>query len=164
MLKGHIAIATLRFPKGTCGEQIDAFARKSLWDVGLDYAHGTGHGVGSFLSVHEGPQRIGKAASGVALQPGMILSNEPGFYLTGQYGIRIENLIFVKECAEHHGFFEFEELTLTPIDRELIDADLLTDREREWLNNYHQRVRETLMPLVNEKTQVWLQEATQPIG
>ncbi|MFC6634603.1 aminopeptidase P family protein [Microbulbifer taiwanensis] len=164
VLKGHIAIATLRFPKGTCGEQIDAFARKSLWDVGLDYAHGTGHGVGSFLSVHEGPQRIGKAASGVALQPGMILSNEPGFYLTGQYGIRIENLIFVKECAEHHGFFEFEELTLTPIDRELIDADLLTDREREWLNNYHQRVRETLMPLVNEKTQVWLQEATQPIG
>jgi len=163
VLKGHIAIATLRFPKGTCGEQIDAFARKSLWDAGLDYAHGTGHGVGSFLSVHEGPQRIGKAASGVALQPGMILSNEPGFYLTGQYGIRIENLVFVKECAEHHGFFEFEELTLAPIERRLIDAELLTEQEKAWLNNYHQRVRETLMPLVNEKTQVWLQQATEAV-
>ncbi|MCW8128627.1 aminopeptidase P family protein [Microbulbifer halophilus] len=163
VLKGHIAIATLRFPKGTCGEQLDAFARKSLWDVGLDYAHGTGHGVGSFLSVHEGPQRIGKGASGVALQPGMILSNEPGFYLTGQYGIRIENLVFVKESERHNGFLEFEELTLAPIERRLIKEELLTEQERSWLNRYHQRVRETLMPLVNEKTQAWLEEATQAI-
>lgn len=160
VLKGHIGIATLRFPKGTCGEQIDAFARKSLWDAGLDYAHGTGHGVGSFLSVHEGPQRIGKAASGVALQPGMILSNEPGFYLTGQYGIRIENLVFVKESERHSGFMEFEELTLAPIDRRLIKRELLTEQEKSWLNRYHQRVRETLMPLVNEKTQAWLEENT----
>lgn len=163
VLKGHIAIATLRFPAGTCGEQIDGFARKSLWDAGLDYAHGTGHGVGSFLSVHEGPQRIGKAATGVALEAGMILSNEPGYYLTGQYGIRIENLVFVKESAEHHGFLEFEELTLAPIARELIDPELLTEQERAWLNDYHQRVRETLTPLVNEKTQRWLDAATAPL-
>ena len=164
VLKGHIALATLRFPKGTCGEQIDAFARKSLWDVGLDYAHGTGHGVGSFLSVHEGPQRVGKASTGVALQAGMILSNEPGFYLTGQYGIRIENLVFIKESAEHHGFLEFEELTLVPIERKLIDPELLNQQEKDWLNRYHQRVRETLMPLVNTKTQAWLQETTAPIN
>ena len=163
VLKGHIAIATLRFPKGTCGEQIDAFARKALWDAGLDYAHGTGHGVGSFLSVHEGPQRIGKASSGVALEAGMILSNEPGFYLTGQYGIRIENLIFAKESEQHSGFLEFEELTLAPIERKLIDTDLLTAPEKEWLNSYHQRVRDTLLPLVNEPTQAWLETATAPI-
>nr|WP_236250457.1 M24 family metallopeptidase [Microbulbifer sp. ALW1] len=163
VLKGHIAIASLRFPTGTCGEQIDAFARKSLWDAGLDYAHGTGHGVGSFLSVHEGPQRIGKANSNVALEAGMIVSNEPGFYLTGEYGIRIENLIFVKESAKYTGFLEFEELTLAPIDRQLIEPALLDDAELDWLNRYHQKVRDTLMPLVNEKTQAWLQAATQPI-
>ncbi|WP_237060848.1 aminopeptidase P family protein [Microbulbifer sediminum] len=164
VLKGHIAIASLRFPAGTCGEQIDAFARKSLWDVGLDYAHGTGHGVGSFLSVHEGPQRVGKVSTGVALQPGMILSNEPGFYLTGQYGIRIENLIYVKESERHPGFLEFSELTLAPIDQRLVNRDLLTMQELEWLDNYHRRVRETLMPLVNGKTQAWLEEATRPLA
>nr|WP_282450234.1 aminopeptidase P family protein [Microbulbifer sp. CAU 1566] len=163
VLKGHIAIASLRFPSGTCGEQIDAFARKPLWDAGLDYAHGTGHGVGSFLSVHEGPQRIGKANSNVALEAGMIVSNEPGFYLTGEYGIRIENLIFVKESAKYTGFLEFEELTLAPIDRQLIEPALLDDAELDWLNRYHQKVRDTLMPLVNEKTQAWLTAATQPI-
>ncbi|KUJ82655.1 aminopeptidase P family protein [Microbulbifer flavimaris] len=163
VLKGHIAIATLRFPAGTCGEQIDAFARKALWDAGLDYAHGTGHGVGSFLSVHEGPQRIGKMHTSVALEPGMILSNEPGFYLTGQYGIRIENLIFVKESEQYPGFMEFEELTLAPIERKLIDKLLLTPMELEWLNDYHQRVRETLTPLVNERTRTWLQQATEKI-
>ncbi|AOS96921.1 Aminopeptidase [Microbulbifer aggregans] len=163
VLKGHIALATLRFPTGTCGEQVDAFARKALWDAGLDYAHGTGHGVGSFLSVHEGPQRIGKVSTGVALEPGMILSNEPGFYLTGQYGIRIENLIFVKESDQYPGFLEFEELTLAPIERKLIDKLLLTPMELEWLNNYHQRVRDTLMPLVDEKTQAWLQQATEKL-
>ncbi|WP_308363731.1 MULTISPECIES: aminopeptidase P family protein [unclassified Microbulbifer] len=164
VLKGHIAIATLRFPIGTCGEQIDAFARRALWDQGLDYAHGTGHGVGSFLSVHEGPQRIGKAGTGVPLQAGMIVSNEPGFYLTGQYGIRIENLVFVKESAEHHGFLEFEELTLAPIDRALIEVKLLSEQERKWLDDYHRRVRETLMPLVNENTQRWLEAVTEPLA
>ncbi|BBM00668.1 aminopeptidase P family protein [Microbulbifer sp. GL-2] len=163
VLKGHIAIATLRFPRGTCGEQIDAIARRSLWEVGLDYAHGTGHGVGSFLSVHEGPQRIGKIATGVALQAGMILSNEPGFYLTGQYGIRIENLVFVKESADYVGFLEFEELTLAPIDQKLIDVELLTEKELNWLNRYHQRVRNVITPIVNEKTAQWLQGATEAL-
>lgn len=164
VLKGHIAIATLRFPAGTCGEQIDAFARKSLWDAGLDYAHGTGHGVGSFLSVHEGPQRIGKATTGVALEAGMIVSNEPGFYLTDAYGIRIENLIFVKKCEQYPGFLEFSELTLAPIDRNLIDPALLTESESQWLDTYHQRVSEILSSLVNEKTRDWLRDATQPLG
>ncbi|MDP5209445.1 aminopeptidase P family protein [Microbulbifer sp. 2205BS26-8] len=163
VLKGHIAIATLRFPQGTCGEQIDAIARRSLWEAGLDYAHGTGHGVGSYLSVHEGPQRIGKVATGVALQPGMILSNEPGFYLTGQYGIRIENLVYVKESGEYPGFLEFETLTLVPIDRVLIDTDLLATRERDWLNRYHQRVRQVITPLVDQHTANWLRAATEPL-
>ncbi|WP_444929628.1 aminopeptidase P family protein [Microbulbifer sp. SSSA002] len=163
VLKGHIAIATLRFPRGTCGEQIDAIARRALWDVGLDYAHGTGHGVGSFLSVHEGPQRIGKVTTGVPLQPGMIVSNEPGFYLTGQYGIRIENLVFVKKSDDYPGFLEFEELTLAPIDRNLIDITLLTEAERTWLNDYHQRVREEIVPLVNEKTAEWVKRATEAL-
>ncbi|MCQ3829787.1 aminopeptidase P family protein [Microbulbifer elongatus] len=163
VLKGHIAIASLRFPKGTFGEQIDAFARKSLWDAGLDYAHGTGHGVGSFLSVHEGPQRIGKASSQVALEPGMILSNEPGFYLTGEYGIRIENLVFIKDSSRYPGFLEFEELTLAPIDQQLIDPTLLTAEEIQWLNDYHHKVRETLEPLVSESTRDWLVAATAPI-
>ncbi|WP_299941269.1 aminopeptidase P family protein [uncultured Microbulbifer sp.] len=163
VLKGHIAIAALRFPQGTCGEQIDAIARRSLWEVGLDYAHGTGHGVGSYLSVHEGPQRIGKVATGVALQPGMILSNEPGFYLTGQYGIRIENLVYVKESEDYPGFLEFEELTLVPIDCVLIDADLLSARERDWLNRYHRRVRQVITPLVDEHTADWLRAATEPL-
>ncbi|QIL91537.1 M24 family metallopeptidase [Microbulbifer sp. SH-1] len=164
VLKGHIAIASLRFPKGTCGEQIDAFARKSLWDVGLDYAHGTGHGVGSFLSVHEGPQRIGKANTNVALEAGMIVSNEPGFYLTGEYGIRIENLVFVKESAEYPGFLEFEALTMAPIERQLVDPELLADSELIWLNRYHATVRETLLPLVSEQTRNWLVAATEPLS
>ncbi|WOX06662.1 aminopeptidase P family protein [Microbulbifer pacificus] len=164
VLKGHIALATLRFPKGTCGEQIDAFARKSLWDVGLDYAHGTGHGVGSFLSVHEGPQRIGKATTNVALEPGMIVSNEPGFYLTGEYGIRIENLIFITESQNYPGFLEFDALTLVPIERQLIDPALLSDSELGWLNDYHKKVQETLSPLVNEQTRAWLVAATAPLA
>ncbi|MCA0901561.1 aminopeptidase P family protein [Microbulbifer agarilyticus] len=163
VLKGHIAIATLKFPTGTCGEQIDAFARKPLWDAGLDYAHGTGHGVGSFLSVHEGPQRIGKVTTNVALEAGMIVSNEPGFYLTDEYGIRIENLIFVKERDGFPGFLEFEDLTLAPIDRQLINADLLSDAELQWLNDYHEKVHTTLANHVDEHTRAWLAEATAPI-
>ncbi|MBB5212923.1 aminopeptidase P family protein [Microbulbifer hydrolyticus] len=164
VLKGHIAIASLRFPEGTCGEQIDAFARQSLWSVGLDYAHGTGHGVGSFLSVHEGPQRIGKANTNVPLEAGMIVSNEPGFYRTDEYGIRIENLIFVKSSDQYPGFLEFEALTLAPIERQLIEPSLLTDSELEWLNGYHAQVRETLSPLVNDHTRSWLEAATRPIA
>ena len=133
VLKGHIALATARFPAGTTGSQLDALARYALWQVGLDYDHGTGHGVGAYLSVHEGPHRISKIANNVALQPGMIVSNEPGYYKTGAYGIRIENLVAVKE-AEIEGadrrYFEFETLTLAPIDLACIDAGLL-DRGRE---------------------------------
>ena len=164
VLKGHIAIATLRFPAGTCGEQIDVLARRALWDAGLDYAHGTGHGVGSFLSVHEGPQRIGKANTGVALEEGMIVSNEPGFYLPGEYGIRIENLIFIKESADFPGFLEFEDLTLAPIDRTLINPQLLSDDELKWLNRYHEKVQTALTNLVDTPTQKWLNLATAPIA
>ena len=163
VLKGHIAIATLRFPQGTCGEQIDAFARQSLWSVGLDYAHGTGHGVGSFLSVHEGPQRIGKVSTHVPLEAGMIVSNEPGFYRAGEYGIRIENLIFVKACEQYPGFLEFEDLTLVPIERQLIEPALMTDSELTWLNQYHRKVQQSLSPQVNEHTRAWLKMVTRPI-
>lgn len=165
VLKGHIAIATARFPRGTTGSQLDPLARLPLWQAGLDYDHGTGHGVGSYLGVHEGPQRISKAANSVALEPGMIVSNEPGYYKTGAYGIRIENLVVVTEC-EPDGLGEgerpllgFETLTLAPIDRNLVDRDLLNAEERAWLDDYHLRVRETLSPRVDEATARWLAEA-----
>lgn len=134
VLKGHIAIAMARFPVGTTGAQLDALARQYLWAEGLDYAHGTGHGVGSFLSVHEGPQGISKRARNVALQPGMILSNEPGYYKEGAYGIRIENLVLVEERGA--GWLGFENLTLAPLEDALIDASLLSDAERQWLEDY----------------------------
>ncbi len=140
VLKGMIAISTLRFPKGTTGAEIDAFARAALWKAGLDYAHGTGHGVGSYLSVHEGPQRIAKTGR-QELLPGMILSNEPGYYKPGEYGIRIENLIIVTEAEEIPGgdrpMLGFETITLAPIDRRLIDAHLMTREELQWLDAYH---------------------------
>ncbi|MFI5000313.1 MAG: aminopeptidase P family protein [Reyranellales bacterium] len=166
VLKGHIALATARFPVGTSGSQLDALARYSLWQAGLDYDHGTGHGVGAYLSVHEGPHRISKMASTVALQPGMIVSNEPGYYKTGAYGIRIENLVAVKEATiegADRKYLEFETLTLAPIDLACIDATLLTDAEKAWLNAYHQRVRETIGPQVDEATRAWLQEATRAL-
>jgi Xaa-Pro aminopeptidase len=166
VLKGHIALATARFPAGTTGSQLDALARYSLWQVGLDYDHGTGHGVGAYLSVHEGPHRISKAANNVALRPGMIVSNEPGFYKAGAFGIRIENLVAVKE-AEIEGadrqYLEFETLTLAPIDLNAIDVALLTEAERQWLNAYHARVREVVSPQVDEPTRRWLEEATRAI-
>jgi Xaa-Pro aminopeptidase len=166
VLKGHIALALARFPKGTTGTQLDAFARRALWQKGLDYDHGTGHGVGSYLGVHEGPQRISKAANTQPLLPGMIVSNEPGYYKTGAYGIRIENLVLVQsaEGSAEREMLGFETLTLAPIDRNLIDPSLLEDEEIAWLNAYHGTVRKTLTPLVDADTARWLAEATQPIG
>jgi Xaa-Pro aminopeptidase len=166
VLKGHIALASARFPVGTTGSQLDVLARYALWQVGLDYDHGTGHGVGAYLSVHEGPHRISKMPNSVALQPGMIVSNEPGYYKTGAYGIRIENLVAVKEIeieGADRRYLEFETLTLAPIDLACVETGLLTEAERQWLNNYHRRVRETVGPNVDEATRTWLAEATRPI-
>jgi Xaa-Pro aminopeptidase len=166
VLKGHIALALARFPKGTTGTQLDGFARRALWEEGLDYDHGTGHGVGSYLGVHEGPQRISKAPNTQALLPGMIVSNEPGYYKTGAYGIRIENLVLVQPAdgSAEREMLGFETLTLAPIDRNLIDPSLLDKDELAWLDAYHRRVRETVTPLVDADTARWLAVATQPIG
>ena len=167
VLKGHIALATAKFPEGTTGSALDAFARRPLWEAGLDYDHGTGHGVGSYLSVHEGPQNISKRPIGQALKPGMICSNEPGFYKTGEYGIRIENLVVVSEGKDLPGgerkMMEFETITLAPIDLALVEPKLLSEEERGWLNAYHARVRETLSPLVDSETKPWLIQATRAI-
>ncbi len=166
VLKGHIALAMARFPIGTSGSQLDALARMPLWQAGMDYDHGTGHGVGHYLSVHEGPQRISKLPNRVALEPGMVVSNEPGYYKAGAFGIRIENLVAVKESAagpDGLPMLEFETLTLAPIERALIDPALLTDVEAAWLDGYHARVRDTLTPLVDEATRSWLAAATSPI-
>ena len=167
VLKGHIAIATARFPLGTNGGQLDSLARISLWEAGLDFQHGTGHGVGSFLSVHEGPQRISKAHGTAPLEVGMIISNEPGYYKTDSYGIRIENLVMVVNADHQEGmegtFLEFENLTLAPIDRRLIDGDMLDHSEKQWLNNYHAQTYKQLSPLLQPEAQGWLREATQPI-
>jgi Xaa-Pro aminopeptidase len=166
VLKGHIAIATAVFPENTSGAQLDPLARVSLWQAGLDFDHGTGHGIGSYLSVHEGPARISKLGT-VALRRGMILSNEPGFYKTAAYGIRTENLVLVIAAPEPEGAEKplngFETLTLAPIDRRLIDARLLTGKERHWLDSYHARVRETLAPLLDVQTRGWLMQATGPL-
>ena len=152
VLKGHIAIATAVFPENTSGAQLDPLARTALWQAGLDFDHGTGHGVGSYLSVHEGPARISKLGT-VALQRGMILSNEPGYYKTGAYGIRIENLVLVIAAPAPAGAEKplnaFETLTLAPIDRRLIDTRLLTAKERNWIDSYHARVQEVLGPLLD---------------
>jgi Xaa-Pro aminopeptidase len=166
VLKGHIALATARFPKGTTGAQLDALARRALWQKGLDYDHGTGHGVGSYLSVHEGPQRISKAPNAQPLLPGMIVSDEPGYYKTGAYGIRIENLIVVRPSAEggERDMLCFETLTLAPIDRTLVVRELLEAEEVAWLDAYHARVREVITPLVDAETARWLAAATAPIG
>ncbi|MDE1172569.1 MAG: aminopeptidase P family protein [Parvibaculaceae bacterium] len=166
VLKGHIAIATARFPEGTTGAQIDALARMALWQAGLDFDHGTGHGVGSYLSVHEGPQRISKFG-GAAFRPGMIVSNEPGFYKTGAYGIRIENLLVVTGPAAIEGgereMLGFETLTLAPIDLALVEPSLLNADERAWLNGYHARVRETHAPHLELPLRAWLAHATRAI-
>ncbi|MBW8267883.1 aminopeptidase P family protein [Caldovatus aquaticus] len=167
VLKGHIALATLRFPQGVAGPHLDAIARRALWDAGLDYDHGTGHGVGSYLSVHEGPAAFSRAAKPVPLRAGMILSDEPGFYAPGEYGIRLENLLLVRE-AETPGaakpFLEFETLTLAPFDRRLIAPRLLAAEERAWLDAYHARVAEEIAPLLDPATAAWLRAACAPIG
>jgi Xaa-Pro aminopeptidase len=167
VLKGHIAIATVRFPEGTTGSQLDALARGALWQAGLDFDHGTGHGVGSYLGVHEGPQRISKIANAVALKPGMIVSNEPGYYKEGAYGIRIENLVCVTPVeidGAEKTMLGFETLTLAPIDLNLVEASLLLPAEMAWLNDYHARVREALTPLVDKKTAKWLGQAARRIA
>lgn len=167
VLKGHIALDQARFPKGTTGQQLDGFARQYLWQHGFDYDHGTGHGVGHFLSVHEGPQRIGKNSNDVALLPGMVLSNEPGYYRADAFGIRIENLVEVRPCAALKGaereIYEFNALTLIPIDSRLIDKQLLNDNELAWFNAYHQTVRDTLSPLMQGEELAWLLQATEAI-
>src|SRR6266516_3508577 len=167
VLKGHIALARALFPDGTTGAQLDSFARQYLWAAGLDFDHGTGHGVGSYLSVHESPARISKLGT-IALKRGMILSNEPGYYKTGAYGIRVENLVLVVEARAPVGAEKplnaFETLTLAPIDVRLIEPRLLTGDELAWLDAYHTRVRDTLAPLVDADTGNWLGRATRPLG
>ncbi len=168
VLKGMITVSACSFPHGTSGPQIDVLARKALWDKGLNYGHGTGHGIGSYLGVHEGPQAISPARGfGVGLEPGMILSNEPGFYREGKYGIRIENLILVANDPTKSGpgspFYSFETLTLCPIDLRLVKKDLMTEAEIRWLNEYHRRVRRELIPLLSRAESNWLRKATRPI-
>ena len=159
VLKGMIGLSMIRFPKGTCGSQLDVLARQHLWSAGLDFDHGTGHGVGAYLSVHEGPARINKSDR-TPLEPGMILSNEPGFYKQGDYGIRIENLVMVHEAKPVAGgdrpMLGFETLTLAPIDRRLIDVALLSDDERSWLNAYHARVLKEVGDFLEGDELAWL--------
>lgn len=167
VLKGHIALSRVRFPKGTTGHQLDALARLSLWEAGLDYDHGTGHGVGSYLGVHEGPHRIAKFVNTQPLEPGMIVSNEPGYYKTGGYGIRVENLQVVTPAADIEGgerpMLGFETLTLAPIDRTLVVKQLLTKEERDWLNAYHARVWAEIGPQLDGEAKTWLKDATAAI-
>jgi Xaa-Pro aminopeptidase len=167
VLKGHIALARARFPAGTPGSALDAFARAPLWSAGLDFDHGTGHGVGAYLGVHEGPQRIAKRADAVPLQPGMIVSNEPGYYKQGEYGIRIENLQFVTEATPIEGgerpMLGFEALTLAPIDRRLIEVGILSPEERAWMDAYHARVLTEIGPLLEADERTWLEQACAPL-
>lgn len=167
VLKGHIALSRVRFPKGTTGSALDALARLSLWEAGLDYDHGTGHGVGSYLGVHEGPHRISKVPNTVAMEPGMIVSNEPGYYKAGAWGIRIENLQVVTEARPVPGgerdMLGFEPLTLAPLDRRLILTGLLTEQEWIWIDRYHARVLEEVGPLLGGDDRDWLAEACRPL-
>ena len=167
VMKGHIALDQARFPEGTTGSQLDALARQFLWQHGLDFDHGTGHGVGHFMSVHEGPQRISQKGNNAPLKEGMVVSNEPGYYQDGGYGIRCENLIVVIKdealSSEGKAFFRFEALTLVPFDLRLIDSALLTEAEKLWLNNYHHKVLTTISPLLDDEQRAWLQYACQAI-
>lgn len=169
VLKGMIALSRARFPRGTSGAQLDTLARQFLWQEGLNYGHGTGHGVGFYLNVHEGPQGFATSAvtsrGSTAFLPGMVTSNEPGFYRTGEYGIRIENLILCVEgkSTVYGDFLCFETLTLFPIDRRLLQFDMLTEEETAWLNNYHQQVLDGMLPLLNDDERSWLRQQCQPI-
>lgn len=162
VLKGHIALACAIFPQGTRGVHLDILARKALWQHGLNYGHGTGHGIGYFLNVHEGPQSIRPQDNGIEIEPGMVSSNEPGVYRRDAYGIRIENLIIskIKEESDFGTFMEFETLTLCPIDKTLIQKNLLTEEEIAWFNNYHQQVHEKISPFLDNEHKKWLQEKT----
>jgi Xaa-Pro aminopeptidase len=167
VLKGHIALSEVRFPQGTTGHAIDSLARIALWAHGLDYDHGTGHGVGVYLGVHEGPQRIAKSPSSIALEPGMIVSNEPGYYKAGAFGIRIENLQYVTEANPIPGgerdMMGFQTITLAPIDRSLVVKEMLSPTEVEWLDGYHERVLAEIGPLVDEPVKSWLASACEPL-
>jgi Xaa-Pro aminopeptidase len=168
VLKGHLALAAVRFPAGTTGSALDALARTALWSQGFDYDHGTGHGVGVYLGVHEGPHRIAKAPTLVALRPGMIVSNEPGYYKEGAYGIRIENLQYVTEPEEIPGgerkMLGFKALTLAPIDRRLIAVDLLRADERAQLDAYHASVVAAVGPRLEPDLRAWLERVCAPIA
>ena len=166
VLKGHIAIATARFPTGTTGARLDTLARAALWQSGRDYAHGTGHGVGAFLNVHEGPQSISHRSTSVPLEPGNVQSNEPGYYEPGEFGIRIENLVEVvkDETVAPRDFLRFDTLTLCPIEKRLVDPGLLSEGERGWLDSYHARVLETLGPDLDRGERAWLERACAPLG
>lgn len=165
VLKGHIGIATCKYPQGTRGSQIDILARKTLWDNGLNYLHGTGHGVGHFLNVHEGPQNIRLEENPTTLRPGMVTSNEPGLYRANEYGIRIENLVMTREevVTEFGNFYSFETLTLCPMDNTPIVKEMLTASELEWFNNYQQYVYDRLSPDLNKEEKAWLKEKTKAI-
>ena len=167
ILKGHISLAMTRFPRGTAGNQLDTIARKPLWDINQNYGHGTGHGIGAYLNVHEGPQAISYYRGlGVPLEPGMIISNEPGYYKTGEYGMRVENLIVVvedKNGKTTNDFYSFETISFCPIDLNLIDKNLLSARELGWLNSYHKKVKELLSPYLNKDEKEWLTKATRQI-
>jgi len=165
VLKGHIGLAQAKFPLGTIGGQLDVLARQHLWAHGLNYLHGTGHGVGFFLNVHEPPQGFApglSSRSNTALKPGMVTSNEPGYYEDGEYGIRIENLIVTIESPDKD-YLEFETITLFPIATDLIDSDLMTQEEKSWLNDYHQRVLKELEPLLNESELIWMRNMCKEI-
>ena len=171
VLKGHIELALATFPKGTNGGQLDTLARMHLWQAGVDYGHGTGHGVGSYLSVHEGPQRISKpggafAGTGTPLEAGMICSNEPGYYKQGAFGIRIENLVLVVPAridGAEGDWLGFETLTFAPLDRTLVDAGMLTDREIDWWNSYHADVLRIIGPGLDEQERAWLEHQCRPL-
>ncbi|MEO0992231.1 MAG: aminopeptidase P family protein [Pseudomonadota bacterium] len=167
VLKGLIAISTARWPEGLTGRDLDPLARRALWAAGLDYDHGTGHGVGAYLNVHEGPASLSRRSGTVALEPGMVLSNEPGYYRTGAFGIRLENLVAVQPAAVPEGgdraMLSFADLTLCPFDRRMIDTGLLTTDERAWLDAYHARVAEVLSPDLPEDAAAWLAAATAPL-
>lgn len=165
VLKGHIRLAMVKFPKGTKGVQLDAFARLALWEEGKDYNHGTGHGVGSFMNVHEGPQNIRKDMNPQELLPGMVVSNEPGYYLVGKYGIRHENLVVVKEWkkTEWNTFYEFETITYCPFFKDIIVREMLSEDEIQWLNNYHKICAEKLGPLLEAEVKEWFLEIVKPL-
>lgn len=167
VLKGHILLAGMRFPQGTTGKQLDTLARIQLWEVGLDYRHGTGHGIGCYLNVHEGPQSISPKDRGVPLQEGMFVTNEPGYYQEGAFGIRIENVMMVEKAqdmeTDYGPFLRFKTITMVPLDRKLINPRLLSRRERTWLNRYHEEVRKALVPELEPQEAEWLEKATKPL-